>query len=75
MARLPRWTADDAERALLRAGFTLIRSKGSHRIGFECEEHHDGVMGVQPGMFDTLPGAHPSMVAYERKRREEKTYR
>ncbi len=32
MPKLPRWTAPDAERALLRAGFTHLRSKGSHRI-------------------------------------------
>ena len=32
MPRLPRWTAADAERALLRAGFDHLRSKGSHRI-------------------------------------------
>lgn len=32
MAKLPRWTAIDAERALLAVGFALLRSKGSHRI-------------------------------------------
>jgi len=32
MPRLPRWTATEAERALLAAGFELLRSKGSHRI-------------------------------------------
>ena len=32
MPRLPRWTAAEAERALLTAGFELLRSKGSHRI-------------------------------------------
>ena len=32
MVKLPRWTAPDAERALLRAGFQHLRSKGSHRI-------------------------------------------
>jgi predicted RNA binding protein YcfA (HicA-like mRNA interferase family) len=32
MPRLPRWTASDAERSLLVAGFELLRSKGSHRI-------------------------------------------
>ncbi len=32
MARLPRWTAADAESALLAAGFEWLRSKGSHRI-------------------------------------------
>ena len=32
MLRLPRWTAVDAERALLAASFEFLRSKGSHRI-------------------------------------------
>jgi predicted RNA binding protein YcfA (HicA-like mRNA interferase family) len=32
MPKLPRWTADDAERALLAAGFDHLRNKGSHRI-------------------------------------------
>lgn len=32
MPRLPRWTAAEAEEALLAAGFEYIRSKGSHRI-------------------------------------------
>jgi predicted RNA binding protein YcfA (HicA-like mRNA interferase family) len=32
MPKVPRWTAADAERALLAAGFVLLRSKGSHRI-------------------------------------------
>jgi len=32
MPKLPRWTASDAERALLLAGFEQLRSKGSHRI-------------------------------------------
>ena len=32
MSKVPRWTAGDAERALLLAGFMHLRSKGSHRI-------------------------------------------
>ena len=32
MPKLPRWTAIEAERALLAAGLQLLRSKGSHRI-------------------------------------------
>jgi predicted RNA binding protein YcfA (HicA-like mRNA interferase family) len=32
MPKLPRWTAAEAEKALLLAGFELLRSKGSHRI-------------------------------------------
>jgi len=30
--KLPRLTAQEAERLLLKAGFELIRTKGSHRI-------------------------------------------
>jgi predicted RNA binding protein YcfA (HicA-like mRNA interferase family) len=32
LPKLPRLTAQEAERLLLKAGFNLIRSKGSHRI-------------------------------------------
>jgi predicted RNA binding protein YcfA (HicA-like mRNA interferase family) len=32
MAKLPRWRATEADRALLAAGFEVLRSKGSHRI-------------------------------------------
>ena len=32
MPKLPRWTAVEAEKALLAAGLELLRSKGSHRI-------------------------------------------
>jgi len=32
MPKLPRWNAPEAEKALLTAGFLLLRSKGSHRI-------------------------------------------
>ena len=32
MAKLPRLKAEEAEKMLLKAGFELIRSKGSHRI-------------------------------------------
>ena len=32
MPKLPRLTAEEAEKQLLKAGFSLIRSKGSHRI-------------------------------------------
>jgi predicted RNA binding protein YcfA (HicA-like mRNA interferase family) len=31
MPKLPRWTAIEAERALLDVGFELLRSKESHR--------------------------------------------
>ena len=32
MPKLPRLTAEEAERILLKSGFQLIRSKGSHKI-------------------------------------------
>lgn len=32
MDRLPKLTAREAEKLLLKAGFELLRSKGSHRI-------------------------------------------
>jgi predicted RNA binding protein YcfA (HicA-like mRNA interferase family) len=32
MPKLPRWTAAEAEKALLLAAFKRLRSKGSHRI-------------------------------------------
>ena len=32
MSKLPRWSAADASKALLLAGFEHLRSKGSHRI-------------------------------------------
>ncbi|MDX2211964.1 MAG: type II toxin-antitoxin system HicA family toxin [Oculatellaceae cyanobacterium bins.114] len=35
MPKLPRLTAQDAEKLLLADGFILLRSKGSHRIYFK----------------------------------------
>lgn len=32
MPKAPRWTAAEAEAALLRAGFVWVRTKGSHRV-------------------------------------------
>lgn len=32
MSKAPRWTAREAEARLLREGFSLARSRGSHRI-------------------------------------------
>jgi len=32
LPKLPRFTAEDAERMLLKSGFQHIRSRGSHRI-------------------------------------------
>ena len=38
MPKLHRLTAQDAQRLLQQAGFTLVRSKGSHRIFQRGEE-------------------------------------
>jgi predicted RNA binding protein YcfA (HicA-like mRNA interferase family) len=35
LPKLPRLTAQEAEKLLLNAGFSLLRSKGSHRIYFK----------------------------------------
>jgi predicted RNA binding protein YcfA (HicA-like mRNA interferase family) len=35
LPKLPRLTASEAEKLLLKAGFRLLRSKGSHRIYFK----------------------------------------
>jgi predicted RNA binding protein YcfA (HicA-like mRNA interferase family) len=35
LPKLPRLTAREAEELLLKAGFVMIRSKGSHRIFFK----------------------------------------
>jgi predicted RNA binding protein YcfA (HicA-like mRNA interferase family) len=35
LPNLPRLTASEAEKLLLKAGFKLMRSKGSHRIYFK----------------------------------------
>lgn len=32
MSKIPRLTVEEAEKMLLKAGFQLVRSKGSHRI-------------------------------------------
>ena len=32
MSRTPRWTAREAEAELLRNGFSLVRTRGGHRI-------------------------------------------
>lgn len=37
MPRLPRINAVEAERLLYSAGFSLIRSKGSHRVYFKAD--------------------------------------
>lgn len=55
MAKLPRLTAKEAEDILLRAGFALTRSKGSHRIYFK-----DNVRVVIP--FHSKNVLHPKIV-------------
>jgi predicted RNA binding protein YcfA (HicA-like mRNA interferase family) len=55
MPRLPRWTAAQAERELLRNGFQLLRSKGSHRIYFK-----NGVRVVLP--FHSGRDLHPKVI-------------
>ena len=55
MSKQPVWTAVEAERELLRAGFVLLRSKGSHRIYFR-----DGRRVVIP--FHKGRTLHPKIV-------------
>lgn len=55
MPRLPRLTASEAERLLFSAGFTQLRSKGSHRIYFK-----EGVRVVVP--FHASKVLHPKIV-------------
>ncbi len=55
MPKLPRLTAAEAERVLLQAGFTFIRSKGSHRIYLK-----GGVRVVVP--FHAGKTLHPKIV-------------
>lgn len=47
MPKSPRLTAQEAERRLLKAGFVLLRQKGSHKIYIRNDErivipHHTG---------------------------------
>lgn len=55
MPKLPRLTAPEAEKLLLAAGFTQLRSKGSHRIYFKA-----GVRVVIP--FHAGKILHPKIV-------------
>jgi predicted RNA binding protein YcfA (HicA-like mRNA interferase family) len=55
MSKLPRWSAAEAERALLAADFELLRSKGSHRI-----YGHGGIRVVVP--FHPGVTLHPKIV-------------
>ena len=55
MPKLPRWTAPEAEKALLAAGFLLLRSKGSHRI--YAKQTHRVVVPFHTGVV-----LHPKIV-------------
>ena len=55
MPKLPRFTADEAERLLLRHGFAFVRSKGSHRIYMRAQ-----VRFVVP--FHSGKDLHPKIV-------------
>lgn len=55
MPKQPRLTAQEAESLLLKAGFQLLRSKGSHRIYIK-----DGKRIVIP--FHTGKTLHPKIV-------------
>lgn len=55
MPKLPRLTAQEAEKLLLAAGFTLLRSKGSHRIYLKA-----GVRVVVP--FHAGKILHPKII-------------
>ena len=55
MPKLPRWTAIEAERALLAADFEMLRSKGSHRI------YGKGVLRVTVP-FHSGAGLHPKII-------------
>lgn len=55
MAKLPRWRATEADRALLAAGFEMLRSKGSHRI------YGKGVLRVTVP-FHSGAALHPKIV-------------
>jgi predicted RNA binding protein YcfA (HicA-like mRNA interferase family) len=35
LPKIPRWTATDAEKELLKAEFHLLRTKGSHKVYFK----------------------------------------
>lgn len=55
MPKLPRLNAQEAEKLLLAAGFTLIRSKESHRVYLK-----EGVRVVVP--FHAKKVLHPKIV-------------
>ncbi len=55
MPKLPRLTAQEAEKLLMASGFILLRSKGSHRIYFK-----DEIRVIVP--FHTGKTLHPKIV-------------
>ncbi|HAO21350.1 MAG: hypothetical protein BWK80_43360 [Desulfobacteraceae bacterium IS3] len=55
MPKNPRMTAQKAESMLLKAGYTFIRSKGSHRIYMKAEERI--IIPFHPGKM-----LHPKIV-------------
>jgi predicted RNA binding protein YcfA (HicA-like mRNA interferase family) len=61
MPKLPRWTAAEAERALLDAFVVLLRSKGIHRIYLKGKRRvvvpfHSGVV-LHPKIIRQVPEA------------------
>lgn len=64
MAKLPRLKPEDAEKLLLKAGFEMIRSKGSHRI--YLKDNKRIVIPFHPGKL-----LHPKIVKQVLKAVEE----
>ena len=55
MPKIPRITSQEAEKMLVQAGFSLIRSKGSHRI--YCKENSRFILPYHKGRI-----LHPKIV-------------
>ncbi|MBN1293811.1 MAG: type II toxin-antitoxin system HicA family toxin [Candidatus Latescibacteria bacterium] len=55
MSKLPRMTAVEAEKLLLKAGYTLARTKGCHRI--YLKDYNRQVLPFHPGK-----NLHPKIV-------------
>jgi predicted RNA binding protein YcfA (HicA-like mRNA interferase family) len=64
LAKLPRLKPEDAEKMLLKAGFELMRSKGSHRI--YLKDNKRIVIPFHPGKI-----LHPKIVKQVLKAVEE----
>ena len=65
LTRQPRLTAKEAEKLLFKAGFTLLRTQGSHRIYFK-----DNVRVVLP--FHSNKILHPKIIRQVLKAIEDK---